>query len=571
MNVFRFITRASVIAVFFGALALAQDEAVPTPEVPVTETPAPDAPVAETPAPAVPVEEMPAPETAPVPDPAPAPEAMPAPEPAPAPETAPAPEAMPAPETAPAPEPAPAPETTPAPEPAPAPEAMPAPEPVAEIPQVDTGIKLATFVIDITPPLGTPLCLGGVAPAAKIIDPLTVRGFILLVKDKKPMVMVAVDWVGIANDAHLAWRAAIAEAVGTDAHNVAVHCLHQHDAPGADFGVEALLEQQGLGGKMFNVAYAHETLNRVTEAAHHSMEKAQTITHFGTGSAKVEMVASNRRILNEEGKVAAMRFTSCPDPELRAAPEGTIDPTLRCLSFWNGETPVAVLTFYATHPQSDYGKGGVTWDYPGLARAARERAIPEAAHIHFTGAGGNIGAGKYNDGSTENRLFLAGRVALAMRQAWEGTVKQALEPKDIEWRTEDVLLPTRPELSIQTENDALLDENNSEARRMAAARELFWLQRSAAQEPVTLTALRVANAYVLGMPGELFVEYQLSAQAMLPENFVAMAAYADYGPGYICTAKAYAEGGYESEVYTSRTAPEVEAVLTAAMGKLLGK
>lgn len=521
MSVFRFVCSFSVLLMLVAVVALAQEE---TPAAPV-------------PAETVTVPEV-VPETVPVP----------------VPDTEPDPEAAPATEAA------------------PAPKAMPEPEPVAaEAVTPETGVRAATFVVDITPPIGCPLCLGGVAPAKTIEDPLTARGLIFQIQDKKPIAMIAVDWVGIANDAHTAWRAAVAEAISTDVQRVAVHTLHQHDAPGADFGVEALLEQQGLGGKMFDVAYAHATIQKVAEAAHHALATAQPITHFGTGQATVEMVASNRRILNEAGKVASMRYTACADPELRAAPEGVIDPLLRSLSFWNGDTPVAVLTFYATHPQSHYGKGGVSWDYPGLARAARERAVPEATHIHFTGAGGNIGAGKYNDGSPENRYFLAGRVALAMRQAWESTVKKPLEAKDMEWRTQDVLLPPRSELNIQTESEALADEANSEGRRMGAARELFWLQRCAAQDPITLTALRVADTFVLGMPGELFVEYQLAAQGMLPENFVAMAAYADYGPGYICTAKGYEEGGYEAQLYTSRTSPAVEEVLMGAMGKLLGK
>ena len=37
------------------------------------------------------------------------------------------------------------------------------------------------------------------------------------------------------------------------------------------------------------------------------------------------------------------------------------------------------------------------------------------------------------------------------------------------------------------------------------------------------------------MPGELFVEYQLAAQNMRPNEFVTMAAYGDYGPGDIGT------------------------------------
>jgi hypothetical protein len=39
----------------------------------------------------------------------------------------------------------------------------------------------------------------------------------------------------------------------------------------------------------------------------------------------------------------------------------------------------------------------------------------------------------------------------------------------------------------------------------------------------------------LHLPGELFVEYELAAQAMRPDRFVAVAGYGDYTPGYIGT------------------------------------
>jgi len=75
---------------------------------------------------------------------------------------------------------------------------------------------------------------------------------------------------------------------------------------------------------------------------------------------------------------------------------------------------------------------------------------------------------------------------------------------------------------------------------------------------------------VLHLPGELFVEYQLAAKAMRPDLHVMLAAYGDYGPGYIGTAAAYLEGGYETSARASNVAPEVEAVLMGAMQQLLG-
>ena len=76
---------------------------------------------------------------------------------------------------------------------------------------------------------------------------------------------------------------------------------------------------------------------------------------------------------------------------------------------------------------------------------------------------------------------------------------------------------------------------------------------------------------MLHLPGELFVEYQLAAQKMRPDLFVAMAAYGDYGPGYIGTEIAYSQGGYETSPRASLVAPGVEKVLMDTIGRLLGK
>jgi hypothetical protein len=48
-----------------------------------------------------------------------------------------------------------------------------------------------------------------------------------------------------------------------------------------------------------------------------------------------------------------------------------------------------------------------------------------------------------------------------------------------------------------------------------------------------------------------------------------MAAYGDYGPGYIGTQRAYAEGGYETQPTSSNVSPDAESVLIDAIKKLL--
>ncbi len=62
------------------------------------------------------------------------------------------------------------------------------------------GVSICTFASDATPPLGSPLCYSSVPPAKEIVDPLSVRGIVIL-SDAPPVVLCAVDWVGIGNGA----------------------------------------------------------------------------------------------------------------------------------------------------------------------------------------------------------------------------------------------------------------------------------------------------------------------------------------------------------------------------------
>src|SRR5262245_3857660 len=101
---------------------------------------------------------------------------------------------------------------------------------------------IATFSVDVTPPIAAPLHDGLVPVADAVDDPLFARGIVLF-GDEQPIVLCAVDWVGIGNTGHDRWREELAKAAGTTANRVAVHCLHQHDAPGYDEMAEEMLAQ----------------------------------------------------------------------------------------------------------------------------------------------------------------------------------------------------------------------------------------------------------------------------------------------------------------------------------------
>src|SRR5204863_269045 len=150
---------------------------------------------------------------------------------------------------------------------------------------------------------------------------------------------------------------------------------------------------------------------RVAGALAKSLKDARKITHLGTGQAKVEKVASNRRVVLPDGKVTYARGSSSGGNKVFAdAPEGLIDPWLKTISFWDGKEMVAALHCYATHPMSYYGQGGVTSDFVGLARSLMQKEDPNAFHLYASGCSGDVTAGKYNDGSPANRPLLAQRI-----------------------------------------------------------------------------------------------------------------------------------------------------------------
>jgi hypothetical protein len=427
------------------------------------------------------------------------------------------------------------------------------------------GLKVATFDIDATPPIGSMLAYDPVTNKWDL--GLRARGIVLMGAGK-PIVLCAVDWIGIANEGHDAFCEALARAAGTVPDRVAIHTLHQHDAPDCDFSAERILKDAGVDARQFESSFQRTVLTNLEAAVRKSLPLAQSVTQLGLGEARVEKVASNRRVYGPDGKVRGVRYTACTSADLRAAPEGTIDPMLSLVSFWNGENPVAVISYYATHPQSYYRTGVANPDFPGLARFQRELEVPAALFIHFNGAGGNIGAGKYNDGAKTNRLVLAQRLADAMRRAWNNTKREPLSADEIGWEVEKVALPPTPHLSLDELNEEVKNHAPELATRGDASR-LAWLRRCIEGRKLTVSCLHLGRARILHMPGELFVEYQLAAKARRPDLFVAMAAYGDYGPWYIGTARAYEEGGYETEPRSSNVAPQVEPVLLEAIYKLL--
>ncbi len=442
--------------------------------------------------------------------------------------------------------------------------AVTAAEPLAADATAAGPLRIAPFRFDVTPPLGHGCCGGWIKPVSAVDDAAEAIGFVLMGGGQRPVVVCAVDWTGILNRSHLAWRESLAQAAGTTPDRVAVQCVHQHNAPFACLETQALIAAQGDLPATVDAAFFEACLQRGREAVRKALDAARPVTHIARGQAEVREVASNRRFVGATGKIEFWRGSSTRDPKLQQLPEGQIDPWLKTVAFYEGDKKLAACHYYATHPMSFYGDGRVTSEFVGLARKRRQADEPNAVHLYFTGCAGNIAAGKYNDGTPAARERLTNRIYDAMAGSERQLAREPVER--FEWRTADWLPIPNPLLSAERLAEQIANRANPVAGRSRPAFMLAFLRRCEARLPVTLSALRIGSATLVHLPAESFLEYQLRAQKLAPNRFVAVAAYGDGGPWYIPTKDAYPQGGYEVSVAFSSDASE--AMLAAGLAPL---
>src|SRR5262245_8977139 len=118
-------------------------------------------------------------------------------------------------------------------------------------------LSVAVFDIDATPPIGSMMAYDPVTNHWDL--GLRARGVVLLGAGE-PIVLCAVDWIGIANESHDVFREALAQAAGTTPKRVTVHVLHQHDAPDCDFSAEQILKDAGLDARQYDGRFQRQML-----------------------------------------------------------------------------------------------------------------------------------------------------------------------------------------------------------------------------------------------------------------------------------------------------------------------
>jgi len=439
------------------------------------------------------------------------------------------------------------------------------------MPQLEAGAAKVT----ITPYVGAYMAgfAGRDHGCEGIHDDLHARALVLQAGDTT-VGLVACDLIGLSPESVARVRERVEAETDIAADHVMVGCTHTHSGP-----TVGPLRHPGLDTELVHVL--ERKIAGAVIAASRSMGEAA----MGVGKGTT-CIGINRR---ERYQGGGMR--------LGRNPSGPIDPEIGVLRVDGPDGHPLVLA--ATHSCHPVVLGGsnyfISADYPGQVAAVVETVHPGAICPWFQGTCGNINSDPV--GRTFEDARRLGVVAgSAVLQVAEGIDTQA----DVSLAVQHVVVEAPlAELPPADELRQMLEAREREiARQLAEGKlsqvrhdhdlQVLWA-RDALREhekgelrttrSVELQALRLGDALLITTPGETFVEIGLAIKAAspLPNTFVL--GYTNGNVGYIQTAAAFGEGGYEvASAYKFygiyNFAPGVEQVVTdagIALAKQMGR
>jgi hypothetical protein len=389
---------------------------------------------------------------------------------------------------------------------------------------------------DITPAPGGILngFIARLSPSRGVDTPLSARALCLEEGPQRALI-VGFDLLGVTSATADTLAAKISRETGIEESKVILACTHTHSGPMA-------APLRGLGPE--DGAYLSTLEKKVVGAA---LEAAQACAPVdaGWGTGKVA-IGVNRREPAGDGGV-----------KLGVNPEGPSDSKVRVLCMKGTNRPI-LLFEHASHP---YCLGPddllISADFWGHAAAALDQAGYDC--LYLNGCAGNISPRQAFGGPMAARLEgrrLAQAVLQAAAEARLETA-QVLRAGSRRLELDYDKLPPLDEIEAQLRQPdrTVREEDRTQSlvrRRLHQAWEEWLNDLSQALDrgplppvPTRISLLRLGRGAFVFLPGEVFFEIGERTAAMLPADPVAVAAYSHGYIGYVPTAEAYAEGGYE--------------------------
>ncbi|MBC7286570.1 MAG: hypothetical protein H5T86_00695 [Armatimonadetes bacterium] len=392
----------------------------------------------------------------------------------------------------------------------------------------------------ITPPVGVDLCgfAGRPAPSEGVHDDLFAKA-LYLASDDCQVVLITADLIGLSADDVAAIRQIIHRETGIPPDAVMVTCSHTHSGP-ATHCIRYLGD--------WDEAYLAVLIRKIAGTAVMAVQRSQPAT-LGWGRERV-CIHVNRR----EKTPGGLR--------IGVNPEGMTLPWVDVLAVdsFSGQ-PLARWFSHAAHAVTLGAENTlISADWPGFAQRSIEGAAPGATALFAQGCCGDLNPnprGSFEVAERQGWIIAGAAIKGAALAERSGDVA-------IEYASTTVRLPLQdpPAPSVVREQLEQAQRQFEEEGRKAGyqmrktlAGYVEWTEQlldlalrgaTSLHIDFEIQAIRIGDRAIVGLPGEVFSEYAVSI-AQLSTFPTVVVAYTNGNFGYIPTAHAFAEGGYEVE------------------------
>jgi len=423
---------------------------------------------------------------------------------------------------------------------------------------------------DITPPLGVWMCGYAFRPTGcvAIHDPLYARA-IVLDNGQESVAILAMDLLGLDFDVVDRVRSGISGETGLKPESILLNATHTHGGPN-------VREFTAMGSR--DPAYIDMLVRKLVSIAKQARNQ-MTPASFAYGTAPVQIGVNRRQVTSNTGKsVIGMN------------PAGPVDPVVAAVVVQDSRgLPRALLFCHACHPTTLGGENlEITADFPGYACAEIRRQNPGVMPFFLQGCAGNINP--HPRGAFEHAQSHGLTLADAAQEAMESA--DPLDSEHLSYREVSVALPLIPPPPVQicrkrlselAQNVEKEKQGGHKGRVLHAEGLLAFAEHemkiASSDQPVlnrpfAIQALNIGGTRLIGMPGEMFVQYQLDFKRQCTSPVVPLA-YTNGVHGYVPTAADYPLGGYEVDAAykyygTLMYAPESEGLIRETAYDLLG-
>jgi len=380
-----------------------------------------------------------------------------------------------------------------------------------------------------------------------IHDPL-MSSALCLGDGRNRVLIIANDIIFVPKDLTARARARIAESTGVPASNIMITATHTHSGP---MTLANLSCQADKAVPQPDPAYVQLFEEGLVAAA----EKA---------CAEVRPASWHRSIGDSTGIGTNRRDPSGPaDHQMPVLIVRDVDD----------QSPIALMYVCSMHPTVLHEDSDlVSADFPGMTRQYLQENVvgPDCPVLHHTGPAGNQSPRHVTQGNTFAEAKRLGR--LLARSIEEAIGSAEYEPDiSLDCRQALVELPLRVFPSVDEAEDKLdrtfkrLEHLRSSGAERTETRtaECDWfgaqetltlakaavsgelVQIAATCLPAEVQSIRLGPWTLVGWPGESFIEFPLQVKQRREDTFVISLANGET-QGYLVTAEAVEEGGYEA-------------------------